>query len=42
MDFMSSEKEEKVIIEEGFIFRFYKMLVDDVQRWKCFLNTYVF
>jgi len=39
MDFMSSEKGKKIIIEDGFKFRFHKMLRNDVQRWKCYLNT---
>lgn len=39
MDFMSSEKGKKMIIEDGFKFRFHKMLRNDVQRWKCYLNT---
>jgi len=39
MDFMTSEKGKKVIIEDGFKFRFHKMLQNGVQRWKCYLNT---
>jgi hypothetical protein len=42
MDFISSKKDKKVIIAHSFIFRFHKMLVDDIQRWKYFLNVRVF
>jgi len=40
-DFMTSEKCKKNIIEDGFKFRF-KILQNDVQRWKCSPNTCVF
>jgi tRNA uridine 5-carbamoylmethylation protein Kti12 len=36
---MSSEKGKKIIIKDGLKFRFHKMLRNDVQRWKCYLNT---
>jgi tRNA uridine 5-carbamoylmethylation protein Kti12 len=36
---MSSEKGKKIIIKDRFKFRFYKMFRNDVQRWKCYLNT---
>jgi len=35
---MTSEKGKQIIIEDGFKFRFHKMLQNDVQRWKCCLN----
>ncbi|CAI6359831.1 unnamed protein product [Macrosiphum euphorbiae] len=42
MDFMTSEKGKQIIIEDQFKFRFRKILQNDVQRWKCCLNTCVF
>lgn len=40
MNFISSEKGKKIIIEDKFKFRFHKMSRNDLQRWKYFLNTY--
>lgn len=39
MDYTSSGKEKKIIIENGFKFCFYKMLKYNIQRWKYFLST---
>lgn len=36
---MPSKKQEKSIIENRFKYCFHKMLKDDIQRRKCFLNT---
>jgi len=39
MEFSISEKNKKIVIIEGFKFRFQKLLRNDVQRWCCCLKS---
>lgn len=39
MEFSISEKNKKIVIIEGFKFRFQKLLRNDIQRWCCCIKS---